>query len=90
MTRRAGRIGLKLLESVRQMKARDFARVTEVDVNGVVPVRQSTVLLQAESASVLLSAEDEAALLEALAEADGGETISGEELSQRLAHRERP
>ncbi len=46
-------IGLKLLESVRQMKARKFARVTEVEVNEVVEARQSTGMSQSEFASAL-------------------------------------
>jgi putative transcriptional regulator len=46
-------LGLKLLESVRQMKARNFARVTEVPVNEVVEARQSTGMSQAEFASAL-------------------------------------
>ena len=45
--------GLKLLESVREMKTRKFARVTEVQVNEVVRARQSTGLSQAEFASAL-------------------------------------
>jgi putative transcriptional regulator len=46
-------LGLKLLASVRQMKARDFARVTEVTVNDVVEARQSTGMSQSEFASAL-------------------------------------
>ena len=46
-------LGLKLLRSVREMKARKFARVTEVEVNEVVRARQSTGLSQAEFASAL-------------------------------------
>ena len=46
-------LGLKLLESVRQMKARDFARTTEIKVNEVVEARQSTGMSQAEFASAL-------------------------------------
>ena len=46
-------IGLKLLQSVREMKARKFARVTEIEVNEVVQARQSTGLSQAEFASAL-------------------------------------
>lgn len=46
-------LGLKLLESVKQMKARNFARVTEVAVNDVVEARQSTGLSQSEFASAL-------------------------------------
>ena len=45
---RRRRLGLKLLRSVREMKARQFARVTEVKVNEVVQARQSTGLSQAE------------------------------------------
>ena len=47
------KLGLKLLQSVREMKARKFARVTEVQVNEVVQARQSTGLSQAEFASAL-------------------------------------
>lgn len=46
-------LGLKLLESARQMKARDFARTTEIKVNEVVEARQSTGMSQAEFASAL-------------------------------------
>lgn len=46
-------LGLKLLQSVREMKARKFARVTEVAVNEVVLARQSTGMSQAEFASAL-------------------------------------
>jgi putative transcriptional regulator len=46
-------LGLKLLESVRQMRARNFARVTEVAVNEVVEARQSTGMSQSEFASAL-------------------------------------
>jgi putative transcriptional regulator len=46
-------LGLKLLESVRQMKVRNFARVTEVPVNEVVEARQSTGMSQSEFASAL-------------------------------------
>ena len=46
-------LGLKLLQSVREMKARKFARVTEVAVNEVVEARQSTGMSQAEFASAL-------------------------------------
>ena len=35
----AEELGLKLLRSVREMKARKFARVTEVEVNEVVRAR---------------------------------------------------
>lgn len=46
-------LGLKLLQSVREMKARKFARVTEVAVNEVVLARQSTGMSQAEFAAAL-------------------------------------
>ena len=46
-------LGLQLLESVRQMKARNFARTTEVAVNEVVEARQGTGLSQSEFASAL-------------------------------------
>jgi putative transcriptional regulator len=46
-------LGQRLLESVRQMKARNFARVTEVAVNEVVEARQSTGMSQSEFASAL-------------------------------------
>ena len=46
-------LGLKLLQSVREMKARSFARVTEFEVNAVVQARQSTGMTQAEFASAL-------------------------------------
>ena len=46
-------LGVKLLQSVREMKARKFARVTEVEVNEVVQARQSTGLSRSEFASVL-------------------------------------
>ena len=46
-------LGRKLLRSVREMKTRDFARVTEVPLNEVVEARQSTGLSQAEFASAL-------------------------------------
>jgi len=45
--------GRKLLQSVREMKARKFARVTEVQLNEVVEARQSTGMSQAEFASAL-------------------------------------
>ena len=45
--------GLKLLQSVREMKAGKFARVTQVEVNEVVQARQSTGLSQADFASAL-------------------------------------
>ena len=46
-------LGAKLLQSVREMKARQFARVTKVEVNEVVRARQGTGLSQAEFASAL-------------------------------------
>lgn len=47
------KLGLKLLQSVREMKARNFARATEVAVNEVVQARQSTGMSQSEFASAL-------------------------------------
>ena len=49
----AEELGRKLLQSVREMKARKFARVTEVQLNEVVEARQSTGMSQAEFASAL-------------------------------------
>lgn len=49
----AEELGRKLLQSVREMKARKFARVTEVEVNEVVQARQSTGLSQSEFATAL-------------------------------------
>jgi putative transcriptional regulator len=49
----AEEVGLKLLQSVREMKARSFARVTPIPLNEVVEARQSTGLSQAEFASAL-------------------------------------
>ena len=46
-------LGLKLLQSVREMKARNFARATKVELNEVVQARQCTGLSQAEFASAL-------------------------------------
>ena len=46
-------LGLKLLQSVREMKTRKFARVTRVEINEVVQARQSTGLSQADFASAL-------------------------------------
>ena len=46
-------LGLKLLQSVREMKARNFACATEVAVNEVVEARQSTGMSQSEFASAL-------------------------------------
>lgn len=45
--------GRKLLQSVREMKARKFARVTEVQLNEVVEARQGTGMSQAEFATAL-------------------------------------
>ena len=44
-------LGLKLLQSVREMKARNFARVTDIELNPVVQARQCTGMSQAEFAS---------------------------------------
>lgn len=49
----AEELGLKLLQSVRDMKSRNFARVTEVEVNEVVQARQGTGLSQSEFAAAL-------------------------------------
>jgi putative transcriptional regulator len=49
----AEQLGRKLLQSVREMKARNFARATEVPVNEVVEARQNTGLSQAEFALAL-------------------------------------
>jgi len=46
-------LGLKLLQSVREMKARDFARATEVSPNEEVLARQGTGMSQAEFAAAL-------------------------------------
>ena len=46
-------LGQRLLESVRQMKAGQAARVTQVTHNEVIEARQSTGLSQAEFASAL-------------------------------------
>lgn len=46
-------LGLKLLQSVREMKVRNFARSTQVRVNEVVEARQNTGLSQAQFASAL-------------------------------------
>ena len=46
-------LGFKLVQSVREMKARNVARVTEVAVNEVVEARQSTGMSQSEFASAL-------------------------------------
>ncbi|HSI56954.1 MAG TPA: helix-turn-helix domain-containing protein [Ideonella sp.] len=46
-------LGLKLLQSVREMKQGKFARVTEVPVNAVVQARQGTGMSQTEFAQAL-------------------------------------
>ena len=46
-------LGLKLLQSVREMKARNFARVTDVEPNEVTLARQGTGMSQAEFAAAL-------------------------------------
>lgn len=46
-------LGQKLLQSVREMKARKFARVAEMALNEVIEARQSTGMSQAEFASAL-------------------------------------
>ncbi len=46
-------LGLKLLRSVREMKARNFARVTEVAPNEVTLARHGTGMSQAEFAAAL-------------------------------------
>jgi putative transcriptional regulator len=46
-------LGLKLLQSVREMKARNFARATEVAPNEVALARQGTGMSQAEFAAAL-------------------------------------
>ena len=46
-------IGLKLLQSVREMKADNAARVTNVELNEVTQARQSTGLSQAQFAEAL-------------------------------------
>jgi putative transcriptional regulator len=46
-------LGLRLLESVRQMNEKSFARVTHIEVNPVVEARQKTGLSQSEFASAL-------------------------------------
>jgi putative transcriptional regulator len=46
-------LGFKLLQSVHEMKARNFDRVTEVTVNEVVEARQSAGMSQSEFASAL-------------------------------------
>ena len=49
----AEELGLALLQSVREMKAGKFARVTQVEVNEIVQARQSTGLSQSEFAAAL-------------------------------------
>ena len=46
-------LGLKLLQSVREMKAAKAARVTKVETNEVVQARQRTGLSQAQFAEAL-------------------------------------
>jgi putative transcriptional regulator len=46
-------LGLKLFQSVREMKAGNFARVTQVEINEVVEARQRTGMSRAEFASAL-------------------------------------
>ena len=46
-------LGLKLLQSVREMQARQFARTTGIEVNEVVRMRRSMDMLQADFASAL-------------------------------------
>jgi putative transcriptional regulator len=46
-------LGMKLLQSVREMKARNFARTTEVVPNEVALARQGTGMSQAEFAAAL-------------------------------------
>ena len=49
----AEELGRKLLQSVREMKAGNYARVTQIPVNEVVEARQGTGLSQTEFASAL-------------------------------------
>jgi putative transcriptional regulator len=49
----ADELGRKLLQSVREMKAGQYGRVTQVPINEVVEARQSTGLSQSEFASAL-------------------------------------
>jgi putative transcriptional regulator len=49
----AEELGRKLLQSVREMKAGQFARITPMPINEVVEARQSTGLSQSEFASAL-------------------------------------
>lgn len=46
-------LGLKLLQSVREMKARNFVRATQVAANEVVLARHGTGMSQAEFAAAL-------------------------------------
>lgn len=46
-------LGLKLLQSVREMKAAKAARVTKIEPNDVVQARQKTGLSQAQFAAAL-------------------------------------
>ena len=46
-------LGLKLLQSVREMKSRNFARATEVKPNDVALARHGTGMSQAEFAAAL-------------------------------------
>ena len=46
-------LGLRLLRSVREMKAGQAARVTKIELNEVVQARQNTGLSQAEFAEAL-------------------------------------
>ena len=46
-------LGLKLLQSVRDMKARNFVRATEVAPNDVALAHQGTCMSQAEFAAAL-------------------------------------
>lgn len=46
-------LGLKLLQSVREMKAAQAARVTKIEPNDVVQARQKTGLSQAQFAEAL-------------------------------------
>lgn len=46
-------LGLKLLQSVREMKAAKSARITEIEPNEVVQARQGTGLSQAQFAEAL-------------------------------------
>jgi putative transcriptional regulator len=46
-------LGLKILQSIRQMKAGEAARITYVDTNDVVEARQGTGMSQAQFAEAL-------------------------------------